>query len=223
MFAYGLICIRMIDPSLLDWLPAPIIGAEILLYVFALLLILMGVEKVASCFVIGIMCVAGLTVNPLNRGISPIINHPISGAISSVSEEDPEGRWIVTEENSILGNFLNANGAKAVNATNFYPDMERWRILDPEGRYEDAWNRYSNQMLYLTDEPTYVELIQDDLICIYLNPTDLQKLGVRYILSRNDQEDHLQKYGIGWEIIFQQDDFKIYRLNYPEKMLLSDP
>lgn len=211
---YGLIYCTFIDKTLLEYLPVQYEIVEIALFVLVLILAMLKSEKIMSYLLIGIMCVAGLAVNPLCRGTAPITNHPISKFIQEKSESEPDARWMTSDSPFYVGNFIMANGAKVIGATNFYEDEGRWDIFDPDGRYDDVYNRYSNQSLTVVDKKTSVDLVSVDLININVNPDDIKKIDVKYIVSPAQLEDILEKYDIVSEVVFEQDGYKIYQLSY---------
>lgn len=60
-----------------------------------------------------------------------------------------------------------ANGARVLDATNFYPDNAKWEILDPDKEYEDCYNRYANMVFFFTDGEEYMENPTPDSINVY--------------------------------------------------------
>lgn len=162
------------------------------------------------------MLFSGSTVNPLMRGIGPAADHPVSTAIAEIVEEEPESCWLCTDSVFILPNFLLANGARVLDATNFYPDLEKWAILDPTGQYEELTNRYANQCAELTASESAVELLTPDYISIRINPASLKALGIRYLFTPADHTALLSDYGIACSYVTGQDGYGIYRLDYLE-------
>ena len=114
-----------------------------------------------------------------------------------------------------MSNFAMANGARVLDATNFYPDVDKWRIIDPDGVYNEFTNRYANQSACIadTDKPM-IELVAPDHIHYALPPETLQVLGIRYLLSAVDYTELLNAHGIQCILEFSQDGYGIYRLIY---------
>ncbi len=212
--AYGAFYCTLIDQSLRENLSMTLLLGEIFLFVLVLLCAMLGWERITSYILSGIMCVAGLTVNPLCRGISPITNHPLSAFVAERVEEEPQARWTAVGTDFVASNFLMANGARVLGATNFYPDVKRWKILDPSGQYDDVYNRYTNQQIVFAEEATWPELKHVDLICLHLNPDDLKKLDIRYVLIPEDAHALFASHGIEDTLVFQQDNYRVYRLRY---------
>lgn len=218
MFAYpalyGIFYCTFIDKIVLEYMPLGYELLEIAAFVLILIFAMNKWKKVMSYLVIAIMCIAGLTVNPLCRGTAPITNHPISEFINSKAEEEPDAQWMTADVPFVIGNFVMANGAEVIGATNFYPDKERWELLDPDGAYDEAYNRYSNQSLTVVDEETSVELTFVDSINTKINPEDIKKMDVKYIVTPTDLHKILEDYEIEDEVVFEQDGYKIYQLSY---------
>lgn len=155
---------------------------------------------------------AGATVNPIEQGTAAITNHPISAAITQIAAQEPESRWLCTDCVFYLSNYVAANGAQTLDATNFYPDSAKWAIIDPEGRYGETTNRYANQSADLVEAENSVELVAPDSIRLHLNPETLKELGISYLFSRTDYTELLLGYGIECEQVASQDGYGIYRL-----------
>lgn len=141
-------------------------------------------------------------------------NHPISAAIAEIAAREPESRWICTDCTFFFANYVTANGARVLDATNAYPDAEKWEILDPTGAYTYETNRYANQRAVLTEGENSVELLGEDHIELRLTPESLKALGIRYLFSTVDHTELLARYGIACEYLTGQDGYGIYRLNY---------
>ena len=160
------------------------------------------------------MFFCGGTVNPVERGIGAVTNHPLSDAIAQIVQDEPDSRWLCTEVAFFLDNYPMANGAKVLDATNFYPDTEKWLILDPENRYAEMTNRYANEDAVLTEGETSVELKWADNIKLNVNPESLKALDIRYLFTTADHTELLARYGIACEFVAGQDGYRVYRLTY---------
>ena len=176
-------------------------------------------ERLLTAAIVLMMFFSGATVNPLERGAGAIYNHPISKAVSAIESEKPESRWLCVDCTSQLSNFLMANGAKVLSATNFYPDLGKWKIIDPNSQYKDVYNRYANQTSTIITEESSVELTQTDGLKMNINPEILKELEIQYLLCKNDYSEILDRYGIGCEYITGQDGYDIYRLHYEFPLL----
>jgi len=79
---------------------------------------------------------------------------------------------------------LVAQGLRAFNATNNYPDYGKWKVIDADGQWEEIYNRYAQVSVQLTDQQTNIELLSPDHIKVTLNVQKLLDLGIDYVVSR---------------------------------------
>lgn len=133
-----------------------------------------------------LIAIAGLTVNPIARGIKPLTGHPLEQEIHKIAEEDPEAYWLAID-NEYLASIGIANGARTLNAVNFYPDFEKWNRVDPEGKDSFTYNRYAHINISLTDKDTAIRPgAWDDAIKVDLSCKDLDKWEVKYLIASKD-------------------------------------
>lgn len=218
---------KIVYPIVFFVLYATLINADLRAYVgitmllaeiavFTLMLFL-GMNRYRKSFITLTMVVmlwAGGTVNPICLGIGAITDHPVSDAVQKISEKDPNALWMTTGDRSfVIANFVAANGGRVMNGTNFYPDFEKWKILDPEGEYVDFYNRYANQDVYLTQEKTSFENPSCDALTLKINPKDLLKLDVNTLLSNQPDADQCLEFaGVKYKKYPIQDGYYIYRI-----------
>ena len=211
-YIFGFIYCTFIDDSVRAYLSLRWTLLEILLFVVILLCAMYGRKRIFSCLMIGVMCAAGLLVNPISHGISPITNHPLSAFIEETAKEDPDAEWITVDTVSQMANFVMANGGRVLNGTNFLPDFDKWEILDPDGTYEEVWNRYLNQTVTLTDDQTSIEKVATDAALWHLNPEDMVRLGVKYVLSTTDITEFTDAYDLNVSAVFEEDGYTVYMI-----------
>jgi len=82
-----------------------------------------------------------LSVNPLARGIAPLADKPILRAAERQGA-GPADVWAVIGDN-FLAQGLKAHGLAVFGGSAYLPDRNALRILDPNSRYADVWNRYA--------------------------------------------------------------------------------
>ena len=143
---------------------------------------LLGKKRLFSFFVLLFIVVAGVTVNPLSRGVGPIYNKVIAQKTLEINSAHPGQQWAAVNS-PVLGNFLIALGVKSLNSVQYYPDLKAWKVLDPDGKYEQSYNRYAHVWVQVVTGETHFEVKQDDAFILYITPEDLRKVGVRYVLS----------------------------------------
>ncbi|MBD8500990.1 DUF7657 domain-containing protein [Paenibacillus arenosi] len=126
--------------------------------------------------------ISGVFINPVAQGTDSIKNLQISNQIKKIELEDPNQTWVATE--SIFnGQLLIALGVKSMNSVHFTPDMNLWSQIDVKSEFEDIYNRYAHVIVNVTDNDTNFELTQLDVIRVNINHSELQELGIKYILS----------------------------------------
>lgn len=176
---------------MLDYLK-PTGAAPTLIFFFVLnCLFLLGRKRLFAVSMILFIVFAGMTVNPLARGVDPIYNKVIGQKILEIARRDTNQKWIGVNS-LVLGNYMVALGIKTFNSVHYYPDLNAWRALDPEGRYKDVYNRYAHVMVQLTDEDTYFKLEQGDVFTVFINGGDLRKTDSRYLVSNGRITGHTQ-------------------------------
>ena len=137
---------------------------------------------VAAGMMGGVVLLSGIRVNPLMCGLDAIKSKPLAQEIQSIVEEDKDAKWFGLDS-LINGNYLIACGARTYNSTNYIPNMEFWKKLDPNGEYDEVYNRYAHIVVTLTEKETEMKLVQQDYIQLDLSYEDLLKLDVDYVLS----------------------------------------
>lgn len=163
----------------------PIAGALVLIFTFVFYQILMFNQK-KKMFVATItifMLVIGTLVNPVRSGINLVNDNPLLNAIEDINNKE-EGMWALIEIGLPEINLPMVVGAKTLNSTSVYPNLELWNKIDEEKQYEDIYNRYAHIFITLVDneQETEFELLAPDVIRIFMTYEDLKELGVKYIV-----------------------------------------
>ena len=163
----------------------------------------------AGCYIlIGISLITGLTVNPVQKGFDVIYSKPYAKAIMEIVQEDDSAKWIGVDQ-LVLPGFMISCGAPTINSVNNYPNMQLRKVLDPEGQYNEIYNRYAHIEISLTEEQTYPELVQADYVKLYLNYRDLNRIGVNYICVQHPLESNEQA---RFKLLYAESDCYIYKL-----------
>lgn len=209
---YGFLNFMIIDVDLKGYLNQKILILEILVLILILLLGMLEYKKLFTLGMCGLLFFAGGFVNPICFGISPITNHKISKCISDTAKKDKTAYWLVIDDSGIMSNFVLANGGKSLSSTNFYPDNAKWKIIDKNGEKSDIYNRYANFNVNLTEKKTSIKLLFLDRVGLNINPKDLSKLNVRYILTNKNVEKSLNQCDIKYKKICIEDGYKVLKL-----------
>ncbi|MBQ3321174.1 hypothetical protein IJG71_03585, partial [Candidatus Saccharibacteria bacterium] len=111
-----------------------------------------------------------------------LFEHPLEQKIHEIADEEPEAYWLAVN-NRLLASVGIANGARMLNMVNFYPDYGKWEIIDPEGEYDEIYNRYAHINVKLTDKETEFKAGETaDLFNLSLSCSDVEKLSVKYLV-----------------------------------------
>lgn len=163
--------------------------------------------------------IGGATVNPVQKGVSVITNKPISKQIQEIVKNDSENNlWIADNTNFYIPNYILANGAKIINSTNMVPNFELYEILlgEEEAIKEEnksIYNRYAHILVEITEDENKVELIYQDCIKIYITPTKLQELGVKYVVTTRGL-DEFNTENIEFDEKYSEYGLSVYKVNY---------
>jgi len=137
------------------------------------------------------MVLPNLNVNPVTKGLGPILENPLVVDSKELYQKDPKGRWAVFG-NTRLTHLLKANGFNLFNSVKLVPPMKDMKVLDPTGKFDSTYNRYawitmdSKQIApYLNanwrDTVFFRQTFQDGYT-VFVDPCSprLKQLGVRY-------------------------------------------
>lgn len=169
-----------------------------------------------TCGLVFVLVMCGLTVNPIRTGVDVIYESSVIKEVQKVNEQDA-GKWIVEGIGFPIANFVLMAGVPVVNTTNTYPDLERWNKIDTEGKYEYVYNRYAHININLVDSEEKISekfnLIQTDVFEVYLLPSELKELEIKYIFTPNQ----LEKYSnteCNFNKVVDVNGYNIYKVSY---------
>ena len=145
-----------------------------------------------------VVLASSIWINPVAKGVPEITKSETMQQIRDLVKEDPQAIWLVVDMAYPATNIPAMAGADCLNTTQTYPQKTRWEMLDPEGEYEDIYNRYCHIRASLGSK-TMLELVSTDYVEVTLSPEDLKKLNIRYIISTNDFDE---KIAVGTTNIF---------------------
>lgn len=171
---------EFISPSL------KIIGISL----FSSLLIFLLLKNQKKMFMISLLGFAFIStayINPIRKGLDVLINTPLADYITELSIKD-DAKWIVYGDHT-LAQYALANNANVLNGIHIYPQFEIWKVLDPEGKYVDIYNRYAHIIVPIYNpEKELVTLVSPDALELNIDPCDekLRILNVKYYISTKD-------------------------------------
>ena len=140
--------------------------------------------------VCAVVLASSIWINPVAKGVPEITKSETMQQIRDLVKEDPKAIWLVVDMAYPATNIPAMAGADCLNTTQTYPQKTRWEMLDPEGEYEDIYNRYCHIRASLGSK-TMLELVSTDYVEVTLSPEDLKKLNIRYIVSTNDFDEKI--------------------------------
>ncbi len=168
-----------------------------------------------SIGIIGTMIISGATINPINSGMNVITDSPILQAAKAINEEE-KGVWLADALPFPCQNYLEMAGCSVINATNIYPNLDLWKSLDKNNKYEDVYNRYAHVYMEVINEKDIVEkfvLESKDKIKVYITPEELRQMNIKYIFTVRVMEDFENK-NQNFELIYNEKNYHIYKVNY---------
>jgi hypothetical protein len=134
-----------------------------------------------------------LNVNPVTKGLAPIIDNPLVVDSKEIHDKDPQARWALFGDTR-LTNLLKANGINLLNSVKLVPPMSDMKVLDPTGRNDSSYNRYAWITMNSKDiaqflVPGYRDTVIfrttfQDGYSIFMDPCSpkLKQLGVKYFV-----------------------------------------
>ena len=175
--------------------------------------LLRGWEKGFALLCAGLAVFTGLLVNPVQKGADFIYENPLVQAIARVNEEQ-EGVWMTDCLSYPMNNVPLFVGASTINSTSYYPDLERWRLLNPGKQWEIYYNRFAHIRMELVE--TGISWFEQgeagDRLNVFLDIRDIGKMGVNYVLSVNDLEVYNRE-GLTFTLLEQVEEYRIYQVD----------
>jgi len=150
-------------------------------------LCLLTAKKFVPAIISGVfILVPTMIINPISTGVNVFEDEEISQMIS----EHPTATWAVYG-NSNYANLLKAYGADVFNGVNYLPKDTLLNTLDPEGTYENVYNRYAHISIQ-TPDPTAEPFVltNPDSYTIYVDPCNpvLKEIGITHVLLTNPSD-----------------------------------
>ena len=157
-------------------------------------------------------------INPLMRGLSPLLDSPAFKSIDRLRKIDPEGKWMAFHSR-YFAQLVKATGASIFNGTKVVPDLPFLHQLDP-GNNDFTYNRYANIACDLPRNELVVDggLVYPDFYILFFPPNLplFLNAGYRYVLFPNEWKD-AGSYGFSLVERIVPNDLWIYRCYPPAK------
>ncbi len=153
-------------------------------------LILRGRERLSLLLLLLYSCVSVCLINPVYRGLDPLIGTDLSQYIQEVSAENDD-KWVAY--NSLaMAQYALANGASVINGMHTYPQFDIWDKIDTNREYEDIYNRFAHvSVSQKRNDKPIVNLIAADTIEINMDACDVKwkELSVKHIISKGQLDE----------------------------------
>jgi len=139
------------------------------------------------------MVIPNANVNPVTKGLAPILENPLVVESKEIHEKDPSARWALFG-NTRLTHLLKANGIDLFNCVKLVPPMKDMKVLDPTGRNDSIYNRYAWMTMNSKQVAQFFDVNWNDTVIfkqpfqdgytIFIDPCSpkLKQLGVKYFV-----------------------------------------
>lgn len=225
------LCLYLATPYLCDKYPVWTLAAAAVIFCLWLLSLRRCLMPFAFILIVTVLY-SGLMVNPLARGTASVYESGLVQKIESIAKAD-KGLWLVTDNADMLKDLPIMAGAPTINSVNTYPVLKRWTELDPLGENFDVYNRYAHIHVDLTQGETRFSmadmsslhrsldqcglsslkvLFGVDSFNVEMNPEDLSRLSVRFILSGSDLSN-LNNETTRLELVHSEGGYYIYKVS----------
>jgi len=126
-----------------------------------------------------------LLVNPITKGFAPILENPLYNISKEIDKKDPGAKWVLFGDIRVT-HLIKAAGVKIFNGVKYTPLLEDMKVLDPSGKKDSVYNRYSHVTMTTkiqTNDTVMFELKGPDSYTIFMDPCSprLKALGIKYI------------------------------------------
>jgi len=171
------------NPGFVDGRTSLLITTLLLVGGLALILVRQTQSGLAALGVLTVMASAG--VNPLYRGLAPVLDTPIVDRIEAISEADSAGVW-VTNGGLFFENLAVQAGARSLSGSAPHTQAPYWRSeFSSDADQEAIFDRAAHFVFSFTDEPTSLNLDATNVVSVAFNPCSsfAEEAEVKYLVS----------------------------------------
>ena len=131
-------------------------------------------------------------VNPVQLGTDPVGDSALRQAIEEVEAGAPaRAGWIAFNAEATVKGTLTASGVNHLTGVSAYPDARTWRVLDPDLRHRQVWNRYAYVSFVPgpVGSPVTFTLVGPDGLAVTVDPCSpaLSELGVSFFVIQDSE------------------------------------
>jgi len=171
-------------------------------------------KKLFFTVIVIFMLIIGGLVNPVRSGISAVENNTLLKKIEEIDSKE-KGLWAIVEMGLPDINMPMIVGAKTLNSSSVYPNVELWSRIDKDHKYEDVYNRYAHIFVTLVDnsEETQFVLLAPDVMRVFITYEDIKSLGVNYIVRGAKFEPYdITNEEFELEEMYKDENYVIYKI-----------
>lgn len=166
--------------------------------------LLLAVSFVSTCY-----------VNPLYRGLGPLVHSDLSKEMQAIGNKDKDSGWVVSEPGT-FENMAIANGLRSISGVYIYPQLSIWEPLKKQPQDEATYNRFAHVFFTIDDaldpSQSHLEPPALDAFRVRTSPCSdfLEQNRIRFILTTVDH--HATCVTKVKDIPHPNAPFKVYRI-----------
>jgi hypothetical protein len=179
--------------AMMTFMPALSINAvwasSVLLSLCVGIAIAFSAHPLALTPLLAFMICSSFQINPLVRGLGDLRDSEAASMVRETVLPAASDRDRVATDDFQLDALATANGLPMASGQVYWgPERDVWQLLDPDGRYVDAWNRGASSLRFDWQEGAASPVIwspADDVIIVTMDPCSplLAELGVGWVLA----------------------------------------
>lgn len=148
--------------------------------------------------VLAIMVISQAGVNPLTKGLSPVLENPLRQITAEIHKKDPHAGWAFFGDIR-LTHLVKSTGSNIMNGVKYVPPLEMMKILDPKGINDSVYNRFAwvtmKKFIIPGNDTVIFRKTNQDGYIIFMDPCSprLRQLKVKYfIFDHNPEPDEIR-------------------------------
>ena len=129
--------------------------------------------------------VLGAGVNPVYRGIYDLSETETGKVVAQIDEEH-SGTWLGVGSYEVMA-LLTQVDVRSYSGVQNYPSEEMWAQIDPDGRFEENWNRLAHIHWHVGSGPVSMHNTTPDVVEVTFDPcSPFGQERVDYVLADTD-------------------------------------
>ncbi len=145
-----------------------------------------GHPRTGLAALVGLSLASSATINPLYRGLDPVMNTVVVDRIETIAGNDPDAAWAVLG-GLVFENLAVEAGARSISGSTPSTQVDWWTTFYArDAETERIVDRSAHFAFQLADRPgTWLELTQRNYVTVHLDPCDefSDAVDLRYIVA----------------------------------------